>query len=164
MKFRSAKQWFIGFGGAVAASLIMSGWAAAEDATVNWVHIETDPGTVAAFEQIAESYEAANPGVDVRLQYIENEAFKARLPTMLQSNDAPHVFYSWGGGVLAEQMRGGVLRDLTGDMDDEWRSWFAPGPLNAFTIDSAVYGVPVRTSLVGLLYNKGPVRPGRHLG
>ncbi|WP_421724514.1 ABC transporter substrate-binding protein [Bauldia sp.] len=139
---------------AIAMSLAITGTAAAEDTTVNWVHIETNPGTLEAFNQIAESFEAANPGVDVRLQFIENEAFKSRLPTMLQSNDAPHIFFSWGGGVMAEQMRGGVLKDLSQDVDDEWRSWLSPGPLNAFQIDGAVYGVPVRTSLVGFLYNK----------
>lgn len=135
------------------AALLAAGSAAAQE-EVRWVHIESNPATVAVFEDIAAAYEAENPDVDVQISYLENEAFKARLPTMLQSNDAPHVFFSWGGGVLAEQMRGGVLRDLSPEMDEEWRAQLAPGPLEAFTIDGAVYGVPVRTSLVGIYTNE----------
>ena len=34
-------------------------------------------------------------GVNVQFKYLENEAFKAKLPTMLQSNDSrPELFYS----------------------------------------------------------------------
>ena len=39
-------------------------------------------------------------GHTVVLQYLENESLKAKLPTMLQSNDKPDIFYSWGGGVM----------------------------------------------------------------
>ncbi len=33
---------------------------------------------------------------------MENEALKAKLPTMLQSNDPPDIFTSWGGGVMLD--------------------------------------------------------------
>ena len=137
-----------------AATLAISATAAMADVEVNLVHIEQHPETVAIMEDIARAYEAAHPDVTIKVQYIENEAFKSRLPTMLQSNDAPDIFYSWGGGVLAEQVRGGVLKDISSMMDDEWRSWLAPSAVNAFTINDGLYGVPVRTSLVNMFYNK----------
>lgn len=135
------------------AALMMASAAQAQE-IVNWVHIESNPGTVAVFEEIAAKYEAENSNVDVRIQFIDNESFKARLPTMLQSNDAPDIFFSWGGGVLAEQVRGGVVKDLTAAMDDEWRASLVPSAVSAFTIDGKVYGVPVWSSLVGMFYNK----------
>lgn len=122
--------------------------------TVNWVHIETNESTVSVFEEIAADFEAANPGTNVVLRYIENEAFKATLPTMLQSNDPPHIFFSWGGGVLAEQVRGGVLKDITDYVDDEWRSWLEPSAMAAFVVDDRQFGIPIRTSMVGIFYNK----------
>ena len=47
-------------------------------------------------------------GVKVEFKYLENEAFKAKLPTLLQSTDAPSIFYSWGGGVMQAQDQGGL--------------------------------------------------------
>ena len=57
-------------------------------------------------------YEAAHPGVKIELPFLENEAFKAKLTTLLQSADAPDVFHSWGGGVFYEQAKAGVLRPI----------------------------------------------------
>ena len=45
----------------------------------------------------------------VEVKYLENEAFKAKLPTMLQSDDSrPSLFYSWGGGVMDAQDKAGL--------------------------------------------------------
>jgi raffinose/stachyose/melibiose transport system substrate-binding protein len=139
-----------------AASMValMASSPAAAQTIVDWVYIEANPDAVAVMESIARAYEAEHPDVQIRMQYLENEAFKAKLPTMLQSGDAPDIFYSWGGGVLAEQVRGGVLRSITEKVDAEWQSWIAPSALSAFTVDGEIYGVPVATSLVGFFYNK----------
>ena len=56
------------------------------------------------WEEAAKQYESANPGVKVQFNYLENEAFKAKLPTLLQSKDRPSAFHSWGGGVMYEQV------------------------------------------------------------
>ena len=53
----------------------------------------------------------------VQFKYLENEAFKAKLPTMLQSdNSRPSLFYSWGGGVIRCAGQGGLLKDVTADV------------------------------------------------
>jgi len=135
------------------ATLAAAGAANGQE-VVNWVHIESNPDTVRVLHEIAADYEALNPDVDIVVRYLENEAFKARLPTMLQSNDAPDIFYSWGGGVLAEQVKGGVLRDISSEIDDAWKETIAPSAFGAFTVGDGIYGVPVRTSLVGFFYNK----------
>ena len=59
------------------------------DATIKWLHVEAVPETIAVWEEVADAYEAANPGVTIEMQFIENEAFKAKLPTLLQSSEAP---------------------------------------------------------------------------
>jgi len=46
------------------------------------------------------------------MQFLENEAYKAKLPSMLQSKDRPHIIYSWAGGVLKSQIDAGVLEDI----------------------------------------------------
>ncbi|NVK75842.1 MAG: extracellular solute-binding protein, partial [Oceanospirillaceae bacterium] len=76
---------------AIAASLTSSfSWA---DTTIRMLHLEADPKVVAIWEQVAKDYEKANPGQHVKLEYLENEAFKQKLPTLLQSNQRPDIFY-----------------------------------------------------------------------
>ena len=57
------------------------------DTTVTMLHVSEDKTTQALWEQIAKDYEAAHPGVKVEVKYLENEAFKAKLPTMLQADE-----------------------------------------------------------------------------
>jgi hypothetical protein len=97
---------------AAAACLLWAGSAAA-DTTVKWLHIEANPAQVKIWEEVARAYEAQHPGVKVEMQFLENEAYKAKLPTLLQSRERPHIIYSWAGGVLKAQNDAGVLEDVT---------------------------------------------------
>ncbi len=99
-----------------AAGLSLAVGAAAADTTVKWLHIETNPAQVKIWEEVARAYEAAHPGVKIEMQFLENEAYKAKLPTILQSKDRPHIIYSWAGGVLKAQVEAGVLEDITDSM------------------------------------------------
>jgi raffinose/stachyose/melibiose transport system substrate-binding protein len=134
------------------AAVLAANSAAAE--TVKWLHIEQNPQIVAAWEQVAADFEAANPGTTVEMQFLENEAFKAKLTTILQSDDRPHIFYSWSGGVFHAQARAGVLRDITDQMAGDWATTLSPAGVDAFTYDGKVYGAPMLVSQVGFWYNK----------
>ena len=57
------------------------------DTTVTLLHVSEDKNVQALWDQIARDYEAAHPGVKVEVKYLENEAFKAKLPTMLQADE-----------------------------------------------------------------------------
>lgn len=122
--------------------------------TVTWLHIETNPEIVAAWEEIAAEFEAQHDGVDVELQFLEAEAFKQKLTTLLQSDAKPDIFYSWGGGVFHEQARAGVLRDITAEMEGDWAASLSPAGVDAFTYDGQVFGVPFKVEQAGFWYNK----------
>ncbi len=79
---------------AAAACLLWRPNAAAADTTVKWLHIEANPAQVKIWEEVARAYEASHPGVKVEMQFLENEAYKAKLPTILQSKDRPNIIYS----------------------------------------------------------------------
>ncbi len=70
-------------------------------------HRDRTPHTSPCMEEAVKEYEAANPGITVELPFLENEAFKAKLTTLLQSDEAPDIFHSWGGGVFYEQAKCG---------------------------------------------------------
>jgi raffinose/stachyose/melibiose transport system substrate-binding protein len=136
-----------------AMGLTLAVGAAAADTTVKWLHIEVNPAQVKIWDEVARAYEAAHPGVKIEMQFLENEAYKAKLPTILQSKDRPHIIYSWAGGVLKTQIEAGVLEEIT-DQVKGYSDTITPAALAAFTQNSRVYGLPTALSQVGFLYNK----------
>src|ERR1700712_1705012 len=121
------------FAATTGLAILLGAAGAMADITVKWLHLELDPGYVAIWRKIADAYESQHPGVKVQMQFLENEAFKAKLPTLLQSSDAPDFFYSWGGGVLKQQMATGSLLDLTTAMkanNGAWLKSFNPAAID----------------------------------
>ena len=135
-----------------AAGLSLAIGAAAADTTVKWLHIADNPAEVKLWQEVARAYEAEHPGVKIEMQFLENEAYKAKLPTILQSKDRPHIIYSWSGGVLKAQVDAGVLEDIT-DQVKGYSDTIAPAALAAFAQNGRVYGLPYQVSQVGFLYN-----------
>ncbi|SER35318.1 carbohydrate ABC transporter substrate-binding protein, CUT1 family [Faunimonas pinastri] len=143
--------------GAIAGMLagtLMVSTAALADTTVHWLHLEQNPPIVAYWRQVADEYEKAHPGVKIDMQYLENEAYKAKLTTLLQSKSAPDIIYSWGGGVLDEQIKAGVIKDITADVDKSYSDQFNPTFWTAFNRDGKQWGIPHLASEVAFFYNK----------
>ena len=131
--------------------------AAYAESTIKWMHLETNPDRLKTWQDIAAAYTAAHPDVKIEFQFLENEAFKAKLPTLLQSDDAPSMFYTWGGGVLKAQSETGKIRDITAAMDADggaWRNSISPAAVDGLSIDGKVYAAPFQSGLVSFFYNK----------
>lgn len=136
-----------------AVALAFSAGAAVAQTTVKWLHIEANPVVVKLWEEVARDFEAKSPGVKVEMQYLENEAYKAKAPTLLQSRDRPHIIYSWAGGVLKSQVEAGVLEDIAPAMQG-YKDNLSQSAVDAFTVDGKIYGVPYGVSQVGFMANK----------
>ena len=128
--------------------------ALADDVTIHMLHVDqvADP----LWKQIAADYTKAHPGVKVEVQFMENEAFKAKLPTLLQSKDRPDIIYSWAGGVMQAQADAGYLQDISSSRAD-FEKLLYKAPLDAYQIAGKQYGIPAQLSLVGFWYNKALV-------
>jgi raffinose/stachyose/melibiose transport system substrate-binding protein len=136
-----------------AAGLTLAAGAAAAQTTVRWLHLEQNPAQVKIWEEVARRFEAKNAGVKVEMQFLENEAYKAKLPTILQSRDRPHILYSWAGGVLKAQVEAGVLEDVTAGVGAH-KDALSASAVAAFAVDGKLYGLPYTVSQVGFMYNK----------
>jgi len=123
--------------------------AGAADVKVKLLHVEQNPQASAFLKDVARRYAAEHAGVS-----IEIEAYKKKLTTLLQSSDRPNIIYSWGGGVLREQVRAGVIEELSSSMAGSWRERFSPAAIQAYTLNGKVYGVPMQVSQVGFFYNR----------
>jgi raffinose/stachyose/melibiose transport system substrate-binding protein len=128
--------------------------AGAADVNVKLLHVEQNPQASGFLKETARRYAAQHPGVSIDIQYLENEAYKKKMTTLLQSSDRPHIIYSWGGGVLREQIKAGVIEDLSSAMTGGWREQFSPAAIQAYTLNGKIYGVPMQVSQVGFFYNR----------
>jgi raffinose/stachyose/melibiose transport system substrate-binding protein len=129
----------------------------AEKVTVAWWHISTAEDHKALWQKLADEYTAAHPNVTVEITVLENEAFKTKLTTVMQSGEPPDIFQSWGGGVMNEYADAGLLKDITADLDANggaWRNTFSPGALGVYSYKGKNYGVPWDMGMVGFWYNK----------
>jgi raffinose/stachyose/melibiose transport system substrate-binding protein len=146
MKFRqlALASSFLAFGAAAA-------WA---DTNITVLHVSENAAQKAVWDKAAADYNAEHKGVTVQFKYLENEAFKAKLPTMLQSNESrPELFYSWAGGVMQAQNKAGFVKDLTADVGAV-QATMVPATTDAFKVDGKTVGVPFEMGLVAFYYNK----------
>jgi raffinose/stachyose/melibiose transport system substrate-binding protein len=123
-----------------------------EPVTVDWWHITTgDPGKT-DFQAIADAYTADHPNVTIKITVLENEAFKTKLSTTAAA-DYPDLFQSWGGGIMADQVEAGLLKDITADIAD-WKDTINPGAMSIYAYNGKQYGVPWDMGMIGFWYNK----------
>jgi raffinose/stachyose/melibiose transport system substrate-binding protein len=130
-------------------------WSASAETVVKILHIEKVPGVLAIWQEAAQEYEKAHPGVKIQFDYLENEAFKAKLPTLLQSKDHPSLFQSWGGGVMYEQIAAGVCQDITKAVSEGgFKDTFYPAGVQNYTYQDKIYGLPRDVAPIVFWYNK----------
>ena len=146
-------------GGSAAAGALAIGArrrSCAQDKTkITWWHISTIESEKAAFQKLADDYVAANPNVEIEITVLENEAFKQKIATAMQSGEPPDIFQSWGGGVLFQYADAGLVKDISAELAaDGWGDSFFPAALGLYTRDAATYGVPWRIGMVCFWYNK----------
>ncbi len=115
-------------------------WAQTE---VNVLRVQPGDAEQAFYERVEQEYEAEHPDVDVVFEYIANEAYKSKLPTLLQSDARPDIFYSWGGETLVEQAGAGFLQPIGDMVPQEALDTFPEAALNAYTVDGNLYGLPL---------------------
>ena len=141
---------------ALAAMLGLAAIAPVQAQTVvQHLHITSIPAEVELMNSIAADFMAQNPDIIVELPFLENEAFKQKLTTLLQSDDAPDVFHTWGGGVFYEQAKAGFLRPIQDVLSDEAKEAVGSAGIAAYTApDGNLYGVARDVAEVVFWYNK----------
>ena len=127
-----------------------------EPVTLTWWHNgvagDTGENTLGDYwDKVAADFTAEHPNVTIEIEQIQNEDLqRTRIPTALQSGDAPDIFQQWGGGELAAQAQAGYLMDLSEPLAaDVERLGGAIAPWQA---DGVTYGVPFQFAVEGVWY------------
>ncbi|KAB8141758.1 extracellular solute-binding protein [Chloroflexia bacterium SDU3-3] len=122
---------------------------------VVWWHISTADVDKKNWDDMAALYMKDHPNVQIEITVLENEAFKTKLATAMQSGNPPDIFQTWGGGTLQQYAEAGLVQDLTEALkQDGWGDSFQAAPLSIFGSDGKFYGVPWRVGMIGFWYNK----------
>jgi len=137
----------------LAGTVGAAGTVAQDPVEIDWWHIQTNDPGLSLNQAIADEYMAEHPDVKINITVLENEAFKSKLALELQAGNAPDIFQSWGGGVLAEQAAAGMARPIADEITD-WVDTMNPAGMSIYQVDGVQYGIPYNFGLVGAWYNK----------
>ena len=122
------------------------------DTQMTFWHNSTTGEGKAYWESTVKDFEAANPGVTIKIQAIQNEDMDGKLQTALNSGDAPDIFMARGGGKLADVVEAGQAQEVK--VDDATKTAVGDAAFKAFTIDDKVYGMPMSILPGGIYYSK----------
>jgi len=138
------------------ALLMLAGttWAQSPVKFSFW-HIGTQKTDTNYYQGVADAYMKAHPNVKIEITILENEAFKSKVTTLMQSGNPPDIFHSWGGGVLAEYAKAGLLKDISKDVKGSaWGNSMAPGVWQVYQYGGKQYGAPFDMGAITFWYNK----------
>lgn len=135
-----------------------SGDNGGEPVTLTWWHngVAGDSGenTLGDYwDKVAADFTAEHPNVTIEIEQIQNEDLqRTRIPTALQSGDAPDIFQQWGGGEMAAQAEAGYLMDLSDTLSDTIST--LGGAVAPWQVDGVTYGIPFQFAVEGIWYRK----------
>jgi len=122
--------------------------------TINFWHLDSNDLHYPEWEKIAAKFMEAHPNVDIKITVLENEAYKSKLATVMQSGNPPDIFRSWGGGVMNSYAESGLLKDITNEYKNKWDSKIGEGAVGVYSYKGKIYGLPYTMGGVGIWYNK----------
>lgn len=107
-----------------------------------------------AFNVAAEKLADENPGISLKVEVIETEIYKSKIRLAVAVNEAPDIFFSWGGGFSKPFVDSGKVLDVSSYMEPETKGRIVESALRYQTYDGKVYGLPFMTSAIILFANK----------
>ncbi|MEV7602587.1 extracellular solute-binding protein [Kitasatospora sp. NPDC089797] len=125
------------------------------DGPVTLTYWDTSNATNEAphYQELVKKFEAANPTVKVDFVNVPFDQAQNKLQTAMGAKGAPDVFRSEVGWTAAFA-KAGFLEPLDGTPAAADTSAFQPSLIQQAKYDGKLYGVPLVTDTLGLLYNK----------
>jgi xylobiose transport system substrate-binding protein len=133
-----------------------SGSASADSGTIH-VLVYGDAGNTVE-KQIVDTFNKTSK-VKAVLDTIPGADYQSKLNTIINTPQAPDIFFNWGGGSIQPYVKDNLLLPLD-DMiakDPGLKNNFLPSVFNTAVIDGKSYGVPMRGTQPVLLFNNKKV-------
>ncbi|GAA3044335.1 extracellular solute-binding protein [Kitasatospora albolonga] len=105
------------------------------------------------YEALVKKFEAANPNIKVKFENVPFDQAQNKLQTAMGATGAPDAFRAEVGWTSAFA-KAGYLEPLDGTAALADKAAFQPSLIQQATFEGKVYGAPLVTDTLGLLYNK----------
>jgi raffinose/stachyose/melibiose transport system substrate-binding protein len=115
-----------------------------------------DVAIVEIIRQMTEKFIAENTfNAEFKYETYENEQYKTKLATLMASNSAPDVFFTWSVGYLKPFVEGGKVYEIGKNLnsDPEWKGRFNEGVFGPVTYNGKIYAVPHGQTVAVMYYN-----------
>ena len=116
-----------------------------------WTNATPGPGLV-FMQNAVKSFDAAHPGVTIKLQAIQNEDYDGKLQTALASNSSPDIFFQRGGGKMLAMVNANQVAPLTLTAADQAN--VSAAALAGETLNGKIYAIPLDQQPEGIYYSK----------
>ncbi|MGL1893461.1 MAG: extracellular solute-binding protein [Spirochaetaceae bacterium] len=100
---------------------------------------------------VIEKWNAANPDVQIVRDSLDDDSYKTKIKTAIAANEAPDLFFTWGGGFSQPFVDSGKVLNLDDYVTDDLKNRALAGSLDYCTYDDSLYGLPYGM-WVGVLY------------
>ena len=109
-------------------------------------------------KQIVDTFNKTSK-VKAVLQTIPGADYQQKLQTIINTKQAPDVFFNWGGGSIAPFVKAGLLLPLDDFIakNPSLKSSFLPSVFNSAVVDGKSYGIPMRGTQPVLLFDNQKV-------
>jgi multiple sugar transport system substrate-binding protein len=138
---------------ALAAALLLSTAAVAQDKRVVTYNADYDPIPLAAMEALIADFEAANPDIDVQLTNFDHEGYKTAIRNFL-SADPPDLANWYAGNRMAPFVAAGQFADISDVWEANGLNDALASAAASMTIDGKKWGIPYTYYQWGIYYNR----------
>jgi raffinose/stachyose/melibiose transport system substrate-binding protein len=146
-----------GGGGSEAGKASSGGTSAEKKVSLKMMHLWPQGSSATQnkiVNDIIKEYQAANPGVVVQQEVLENEQYKNKMKVLSSSNELPDVGFTWAAGYMEPYVKGELLAPLDDLLQGELKDKFVKGTTDAYAFNNKTYGLPVELNMVPVYYNK----------
>ena len=115
-----------------------------------------DGASKTSFDEVAASFNEANPNIKVTVTSADNQTYKTEIGTRLASDSAPDIYFAWSGVYAKNFVDGGKALDLSSYLsaDTDWSGKIMATQFGPFTFNKGVYGVPIIMDGKAFYYNE----------
>lgn len=123
--------------------------------TLTFMHRWTMEPMKSATEEMIAEFERENPDIKIKVITATNDSYKQKIKTMINSDDPPDVFFTWGDEYLNKFVREGLVLDIRSKLEESGTlDELEKSQMTAFQYLDGIYGVPVKIDAKLWFYNK----------
>ena len=109
---RRGQRTFVAVSAAIALGVVSSASGVlAQDTTLRVAMGSPGEAGIAVWDGIEAQFEESHPGVDVEINYQDDDLYQTiGLPNLLSGRNAPDVYFEWTGARMAQRFADGYAR------------------------------------------------------